>query len=167
MGMQNLHRALFDSYMKAQESGIPAARYIKTIVGKVVVTVVDPFSGQPSEIVLQGKPAKENLDRVVITLWTPFEHEFFRRTNKILLDSGVIAPYTEEIIEEISVNEISDEEIKDILSKKYFALMNLLSRVTSPEVVKRILRIAEEENKQIGTINKIKERLSELQKTGD
>lgn len=157
----------YEVYRKARERGEPVARYIKPIVGKVCVSIIEPFEGTPTDVILTGDPADKKVDPedIIVTCWTDFENEWFRKANKLQLDRGHIAPYTEEIKEQISVNEISDEEIKELLEKPYFAWKNRLDTFTSAMPVKRFLKIATEMNRPIGTIETIKDKLSELQKT--
>jgi len=158
-------KAYFDTVRKAQAEGEPVAEYIKPITAKVVVKVIDPFEGKPTEIILKGDPTDPTVDKedIIIQCWTDYENEYFRRANKEMLKRGLIAPHTEEIIEEISVNEVSEKKLRELLQKPYFAWKTKLDTFTSPIPVKRMLKIAEELNRPIGTINTIKERLSELQ----
>jgi len=164
--MKQVDRYFYESMSKARAEGEPVAIYIKAIVGRVCVTIIDPFSGLPKDILLTGDPAHSDTDieDITVTLWTEMGHEFFRRQNKVLIQRGYIAPYTVEIVEEISVNEIEDTEIIEALKKKYFATAALLKRFTSPVPVMRMLRLAQELNKPIGTISAIQKRLSELQR---
>jgi len=153
----------YDALQKARATGQPVAKYVKTIVGKVCVKVIDQFTGSPTELILAGEPGKVPIEDIVLTFWTDFEHEFFRRANKPLLDRGDIAPFTEEIEEKISVNEISDAELEEALKKKFFAVKALLDKFTSPVPVERMLRLAKEMNVSVGVVGRIEERLSELQ----
>lgn len=164
--MKQVDRYFFDSMRKAQEEGDPIARYIKAIVGRVCVSIIDPFSAQPTDVILTGDPAHSDteIEDITITLWTDMGHEYFRRANKILIQRGYIAPYTAEVVEEISVNEIEDAVLVEALKKKYFATAALLKKFTSPVPVMRMLRLAQELNKPIGTISAIQKRLSELQR---
>lgn len=167
MGNTDFDKNFFDTVRKAQAKGEPVATYIKPITAKVAISIIDPFDGRPTDIILKGDPADPEVDEedIIIELWTDFEHEYFRRANKLQLDRGYIAPFTKEIKEEISVNEITDEELRDVLGKPYFAWKNQLDEFTSPIPVKRMLKIAEEMNRPIKTINTIKERLSNMQRT--
>lgn len=164
--MKQVDRYFFDSMRAAQEEGEPVARYIKGIVGRVCVSVIDPFSAQPTDILLTGDPRHPDTDveAITVTLWTDMGHEYFRRANKILLQRGFMVPYTAEIVEELSVNEVSDDVLIDALKKKYFATAALLKKFTSPVPVMRMLQLAQDLNKPIGTISAIQKRLSELQR---
>jgi len=157
----------FDKVCEAQADGkLPLAGYIKGIKAVVHVTAIDPFDGRPTVVTLTGDPADKNvdIDDITIFLWTQFDYDYFRSKNKVLLAEGILAPYTKEIVEKISVNEVSDEELEIALKKKFFAVRALLNKFTSPAPVMRMLHIAEDMYKPVGTINAIKVRLSDLQK---
>jgi len=156
----------FDSVRKAQAEGDPLAGYIKGVKGIVHVNTIDTFNGAPVVLTLKGDPVDKNtdVDDITIFLWTQFELDYFRRANKTILAEGILAPYTKETIEAISVNEVSDEELEIALKKKFFAVRSLLNKFTSPAPVVRLLHLAQDMNKPVGTIAAIQNRLSELQK---
>jgi len=161
-----LDKTYFDSVRKAQAEGEPLAGYIKGVKGIVHVNTIDTFNGTPVVLTLKGDPADKSvdIDNITIFLWTQFELDYFRRANKVILAEGLLAPYTKEVLAEISVNEVSDEELETALKKKFFATRALLNKFTSPAPVLRMLHIAEDLNKPVGTISAIQKRLSELQK---
>lgn len=159
----------FEVYRRAMEKGDPVARYIKPIVGAVCVSIIDPFSGMPTDVMLIGNPADPDVDRedITVTCWTDYENEWFRSSNRLQLSKGHVAPYTEKIEQEISINEISDEEIKALLEQPYFAWNTRLEEFTSAVPVRRFLRIATEENRPVRTIEIIQDKLSRLQRGED
>jgi len=161
-----LDKTYFDSVRKAQAEGEPLAGYIKGVKGIVHVNTIDTFNGTPVVLTLKGDPADKSvdIDNITIFLWTQFELDYFRRANKVILAEGLLAPYTKEVLAEISVNEVSDKELETALKKKFFATRALLNKFTSPAPVLRMLHIAEDLNKPVGTISAIQKRLSELQK---
>lgn len=163
--MDAVNKILYDSISKAQAGGEPVARYIKAILGQVCVNVIDTFTGLPKDIILKGDPTTCNIEDIVVTMWTDMENDYFRRINKILITQGYIAPYSEEIIEEMSVNEVEDEVLKEALRKPFFSIKALLDKFTSPVPVMRMLNLAKEMNKPVGTITAITRRLSALQAT--
>ena len=162
-------RDYFEALRKSMEGGVPKARYIKTIVGRLGISMIDPLTGMPTDIQLEGDPNDNgtDIDDITVTLWSDFEFEFFRRSNKTLLQIGYLAPYTKEIVEEISVNEVSDEVLEEALGKPFFSVKALLDKFTAPAPVQRLLRMALEKNKSVGVIGAIEARLSELQQTFD
>lgn len=161
-----LDKTYFDSVRRAQSEGAPLAGYIKGVKGIVHVNTIDTFNGTPVVITLKGDPVDKtvDVDDITIFLWTKFELDYFRKANKTILAEGILAPYTKETIEKISVNEVSDEELEAALKKKFFAVRALLNKFTSPAPVVRLLHMAEDLNRPVGTISAIQNRLSELQK---
>lgn len=161
-----LNKTYFDSVRRAQAEGAPLAGYIKGVRGIVHVNTIDTFNGAPVVLTLKGDPADKatDIDAITIFLWTKFEVDYFRKANKLLLAEGILAPYTKEVLAEISVNEVSDEELEIALKKKFFATRALLNKFTSPAPVIRMLHLAEDLNRPVGTISAIQKRLSELQK---
>lgn len=157
----------FDTVRAAQATGEPVAVYTKGIIGKVGAMVVNPLTGKPEDMILQGVPGKDNPEDYTITIWTEFEHTYFRKANRILLEGGYLIPAKPLEKEEVSVNEISDEDLREILSQKFFSLKAFLNKVTSEVPVQRALRMAEEMNKAVGTIDAIKKKLSEMQRSSE
>ena len=164
-----MDKTFFDAVRKAQAEGKPVASYIKGVRGIVHVNVIDTFNGAPTVLTLKGDPHDDStdIDDITLFLWTQFEYDYFRKANKLLLEEGMLAPYTRETVEKLSVNEISDDELETALKKKFFAVRALLNKFTSPAPVIRLLHMAEDMNKPVGTINAIQVRLSELQKIDD
>ena len=121
--METLDRTYYESVRKARADGAPVAQYIKAIVGRVCVQTIDTFSGMPKEFMLSGDPSDPKLDveNIVVTLWSDLEHEYFRRANKVLLTRGLIVPSNKTIVEEVSVNEVSDEVLEAALKKPFMA----------------------------------------------
>ena len=162
-----LNATYYDIVAKARAGGTePVARYKKAIVGQVCVSIIDPFTGSPLERILKGKEGDQGIseDDITVTLWTEMAHDYFRRANQVLLQAGYITPFNKEVTTAPpSVNEISDEELIEILNKKFFAMKAFLDKVTSPIPVLSLLRLAEDMNRPVGTINAIKEKLSQLQ----
>ena len=162
-------KTYFDSVRRAQAKGEPLAGFIKGVKGIVHVNAIDTFNGTPTVLTLKGDPVDKtvDIDDITIFLWTQFEYDYFRRANKVLLAEGILAPYTKETVEAISVNEISDEDLEIALRKKFFATRALLNKFTSPAPVMRLLHMAEDMNRPVGTISAIQKRLSELQRINE
>ncbi len=146
-----------------QEDAPPYAAYIKTIVGGVVVRYLDPIRMKPEERILVGIPGEADEDNIVIKVWSKAEDAYLKKMNKMHFEAGRLIPYTQAQREITTVNQISDEEIELILQKPFFALKNKLEEFTSPVPVRRFLIMAERMNRPIGTINHIKEVLSDME----
>ena len=154
------------SVLEQMQTGEPFSTYIKTTKGKVGVLIFNPMTSRPEERILEGnvESASADLDLMLVKIWTESSDRFFKNANKILFEQGKIVPYNSAKRENIlMVNAISDEEIDNILAQPFFTLSNKLSEFTAAPPVERILRKAKELNRPIKTINRIIERLNELQ----
>lgn len=164
-------QAVVDSYEREVYSAMaedkPLVTYVKTIVGKVHLTVLDPFSGKPKPVTLAGSPAANN-PKAIVQIWSTKDDLFFRQMNREHLDAGNLKSLSakEEVArkEEVpSPNTISDDEITDILNKPFLALKNKLNSFTSPAPVYRFERLAEELEKSEKILEAIRARASELE----
>ncbi len=149
----------------AMQDGKPLKRYRKTILGKVCVVVLNPFSGKPEEIILEGNPNKaSDLDTLTVDIWDIQQDQFFIRFNKNHFNSGTIEEFgVEVVLEQPSPNVISDDEIREALNKPFLALKALLNKFTEVVPVYRTLAIAEELEKSEKILNYIRGRSAELE----
>lgn len=158
--------ALEHKVYSAMQEGKPYKRYIKTVLGKVFVTVLNPFSGKPEGVILEGNPQDASKrDDIVVNTWTTKEDVFFKKMNKTHFQSGNIRELVEQtvVVEERSPNEISPEEILDVLNKPFLALKNKLEKFTTVAPVFRILEKAEELEKSEKILNAVRARMAELE----
>lgn len=149
----------------AMSEGKPIKRYIKTILGKVYVTTLNPFDGKPQPIELYGEPKPRN-SRAIISIWSTKEDMFFMEMNKEHFKAGNLRELEKQEVQKEapkSVNEISDVEIEEILNKPFLALKNKLNKFTSSAPVYRFLMKAEDMEKSEKITGAIKARLSELE----
>ena len=153
---------LFEAAQIAQANNAPHSRWMKVLLSKVSVKVLDPMSGTPVEIIVTGDPIKEK-DQCIINCWTPLETAYFERNNQYHVLNGNIVPFNKPIVIPTSINTLSDEEIVVVLDKKFMAVKSLLTKLDSTVSVSRVLQHATEMNKPVATINAIKARLAELQ----
>lgn len=143
--------------------GTPLKSYIKTILGKVYVTIWDSFTGGPEGVILFGDPRKGD-DTCVIDIWTDEEDYYFRTKNKRHLQTGDVIIYTRKNeVKERTVEEFTDEELIEILNKKYFALHNVLKSTSSVAVLFRIKGLAEKLEMSDKIMSAIDGRISEVQ----
>ena len=149
----------------AMSEGVPLKRYIKTILGKVYVTTLNPFDGRPQAIELYGNPRPKN-PRAIVEIWTSKEDVFFQKMNAAHFKAGNLRPLEKKEVtkdEGKSPNEISDAEIEEILNKPFLALKNKLNKFTTSAPVYRFLLKAEDMEKSEKIANAIKARLAELE----
>ncbi len=147
----------------AMNSGKPVRSYIKTILGKVFVTVWDPFTNTPTGLILSGDPKKRE-ESSIIDMFTELQDSFFRRMNRRQLETGVVIPYTRvEEAKERTIEESTDEELETLVNQKFLALQSTLNKVNSEPVLFRMLQIARDLEKSEKIIRAIEARLSEIQ----
>jgi hypothetical protein len=150
----------------AMQSGSPLAVYKKSIVGKVHVIVLNPFTDKPEGVILEGLPARaDQLDAQIVELWDPKSKLFFERMNKKHIDAGRLSLVKRETLPDVpqSPNVISDEEIDELLEAKFLALKARLDKFTTEAPVFRLLNRARDLEKSEKIIHHIEERLSQFQ----
>lgn len=151
----------------AMQAGTPYRTFRKTILGKVYITYLDPFSGEPDHKIMEGIPAKKD-EGCFYHAWTDKEYLFFKRMNKRHLESGNLLEVKPKAkkkpkTKELNYNALPDEEIEKILRKPFLALSNALNKMTSEAAVYRMLETAEQMNKSEKFMQTIRARLSEVQ----
>jgi len=147
---------------EALQEGKPYATYKKTVLGRIVVRLLDPIRLIAIEEVLSGDP-EDNPDTAIVSVWSPSEDKYLKRNNKLHLESGMLIPCESSELEIATLNQVSDEEIEEILSKPFLALKNKLETFTSTVPVRRFLLMAEKMNRPIKTVDHIKQVLSEME----
>lgn len=149
----------YDLFAAMQEGRPPLARYRKTIVGKVHVTAINPFSEQPEGVILEGDG-----DKSYIELYDTKHLVFFERMNKPHIDAGRLAKMEKEPVPEPpSPNQLTDGEIDKLLNDKFMTLKSKLNTFTETAPILRILNRARELEKSEKIIKHLEERLAELE----
>lgn len=148
----------------AMQTGTPYRSYIKTILGQVYVTYLNPFTDKPEGRILKGNPRQHDRNSI-IEIWNEKEDVFFKRLNTRHFDTGTIIEYKkpENVEESVSPNQITDDEIVELLGQKFLALQNKINKMTSIAPVYRILELAKEHEKSDKIIKFIETKLSALQ----
>lgn len=148
----------------AMQENKPFKVYRKTILGKVYVTVRDPFTNQPVGILLTGDP--QNSDNAYVYVYDVREDEFFKRMNAQHFREGNIIAVNlkEDTKEEVeTLEQASDEKVKELVSGKVPVLRAALQKTNSEALVMRMLNFAKELDRSEKTIQIIEARLSEIQ----
>lgn len=148
----------------AMESDTPYASYIKTILGQVAVTVWDSTLDKPTEIILNGNPKKKE-EGCIVKTWNVKEDSVFKRLNIRHFKSGTIIPYQvpANSTPERTIEQSTDDELKEILNSKYLSLINKLNKIDSVAVLFRMRGLAEDMEKSSKIIDAIEKRISEVQ----
>lgn len=147
----------------ATNDGKPLKSYIKTELGKVHVIAWDTYLDTPVGLLLEGNPRNRE-ESCIIDMWSEREDSFFKKMNRSHFERGTIIPFErKEEAREKTVEESTDDELKEVLSKPFLALQSLLNKTESVALVFRLLNLAQEMEKSAAVIKAIESRLSELQ----
>lgn len=148
----------------AIDSEKPHAAYIKSILGQVAVTVWDNFLDKPVDVILRGDPRRNDAG-CIVAVYSERENAFFKRANLRHFKKGTLRPFSipEIPVEEKTVEQASDEELKKIVNSKFLALTAQLNKIESVAVLFRMLTIAEDLDKSEKITGAIQKRISELQ----
>lgn len=148
----------------AMEMDRPFASYIKTILGKVAVTVWDITLEKPVDVILKGNPKRKD-EECIVKVWSVKEDAFFKRVNQNHFRKGLIIPLIMEDkpAPEKTIEQATDDELKEIINSRFLALQNKLNKVNSIPVLFRMLGIAQDEEKSDKIIKAIEARISEVQ----
>ena len=157
-----------DVYAKMQ-TGDPTAVYGKTILGKVEVSVINPFNGTPQNVMLEGDPKKNN-PKCFVEVWSQMEEVYFERQNAPLFKEGYIIkmkdakkPEVKQDAKETTYEDITDEYIEELITAPFMKFKSELNAIDSEAVVYRILSMAEEMERPEKTMQHIRQRLTEIQ----
>jgi hypothetical protein len=147
----------YDTY-SAMQADQPLAIFKKTIVGKVAITVLNPFSGAPEGIILVG-----DSEDSYVKLWDEKQLSFFERANRDHFKNGRLQRVEQAPVPQPSPNIISDEEIDELLNGHYKTLQSKVKTFTSEAPVHRILNRARELDKSEKLITWLEGVLAEMQ----
>lgn len=159
-----MDKGLDSSIYGLMQTGKPQRSYIKTILGKAYVTVLNPFSGNPEGRLLVGNPKDSDKEGCIVDIWSDKEDMFFKRANKKAIETGVVINYVRKEVEESkSENDVSDEELDKILSEPFITLQRKVNKLTSVAPVFRLVERARELDKSEKIVSFLERKLSEIQ----
>jgi len=145
----------------------PFRSYIKTILGKVHVIVLDTYSNEPTSVILSGDPRSDFKEGSIIDTWNESGDKYLRINNKPHFETGTLIPYVRTefnvVTEEEVYNSKSDEELRELLSSPYFEMLSVLQKITAVGPIYRLLTLAKEMDKSEKTVGPIQRRLEEIQ----
>ena len=157
-----------DVFAKMQ-TGDPVAVYKKTILGKVEVSVINPFSGVPQNMMLYGEPNK-NHPNCFVEVWSQMEEVYFERQNEVFFKKGTLIklkepkkPKRKGVGKEKDYDKITDEYLKELITAPFMKFKKELNAIDSDAVMYRILSLAEEMERPEKTMQHIRQRLTEVQ----
>jgi hypothetical protein len=149
----------------AMQTGNPIGTYQKTVISKVNVQILNPFTGEPNGSLLTGKPGE---DESIYRSWSDAEDVFFTRQNRRLFKEGLIIRIESKKDEpeaDVPLEQSSDEEVLKIINSRFNAVQNILQKTDSEAFVNRLLEAARREEKSERFVKAIETRLAELQFT--
>ena len=87
----------------AMQEGEPLAIYKKVCVGKISVRIINPYTEDVEDVILEGDPhsPKTQLENISISVWTTKEDSFFKNVNKYHFEKGNIIKVEKEKKEEV------------------------------------------------------------------
>jgi hypothetical protein len=148
------------------QTGTPYKSYIKTIVGKVYVSILNPFDESKVEgVILKGNPNTLD-DSCVVDVWNEKGDVYFKRANKKNFDMGFLIEHKrkeKEPTEEELLNRMSDEDVVKLLNSKFFTLKSKINKMNSVAPLFRTLEKAKEMEKSEKIIKVIEEKISKVQ----
>lgn len=153
---------------EAMQEEEPIAIFRKTVLSKVVVTVLDPFSDQPVAIILSGKPNDPQNENCFVKVYNTKQLVFFTNMNKRLIETGLIIRDDSFLkkaqdLSSKSYEQYTDDELYDeILSKPYGAFAKIVAKIDNPIVISRLLSIAQDTNKSHKIVELLQNKLAEL-----
>lgn len=149
-------------YFEAMQTGEPVARYKKTILAKVCVTILNPFSKTKQEIILEGEPGTKSS---IVSVWSIEEDLFIRNMNNRHFEDGTLIPFVpdKKKVEDKSIEQSSDEEVKELVKKPFLTLQSVLNKTKSEAFVNRLLQAAIETERSDKIVSAIQTRLAEIQ----
>jgi len=150
----------------AMQTEKPYKSYKKTILGQVYVNILNPFNDKdPMGLILFGETNQE--DTAIVNVWSAKEDHYLRSMNKRHFERGYLVEYqtpeSKVVTDEEKHNTLSEDELKKLLSSKYFTLEAAVNKMTSEAPLYRLLVLATEQDKSEKIISFIKGRLSEVQ----
>jgi hypothetical protein len=149
----------YDLFSAMQEGQEPLVRYTKTIVGKVHVLALNPFSDAPEGVILEGD-GKDSY----IELWNPKQIVFFEKMNRPHIAAGrIIKMEKAPVPPPPSPNQLTDEEVDVLLNGKYMALKYKLEKFTEIAPVLRLLNRARDLEKSEKIVKHLEERIAQIE----
>lgn len=149
--------------LQTASAGKPMKSYIKTILGKVYVTVWNSFENKAEGVILYGDPRRFD-DECIVDIFSPEEDYFFKNKNKTHLQTGNVIEFERKEEAPVKTPEtFSDAELTEIINKPFFSIQKLVNDTESTALLFRIKHLAETLEKSEKVMKLIEGRISEVQ----
>jgi hypothetical protein len=158
-GQMEISRDIYSN----MQTGSPYKSYIKTVLGKVRIMYLDPFTGQPVATMLTGNPKK--LDETsILDIWDEKQDLFFKRQNRFHLEKGHIITFERPQAERPKTfEESTDEELKEFLKNKFMIIQKKVNTIDSVVLLTRLVDLAKEMDLTQKIVSYLETKLSALQ----
>jgi hypothetical protein len=156
--MSKVSESVGYNVFSAMQTGKPIAIFRKTIVGMVLVRIIDPWTDMPTDLLLKG-----NGDESYVEIWRDSDLMFFKRFNKMHFDAGRLIQIEELPEEEENPNIISDEELDEVLNSYFFTLKSKIKEFTEVAPLLRMLNRARELEKSDKMLAFLEKAISDLE----
>ena len=156
-----------DVYSKMQV-GEPVAIFKKTILGKVEVSVINPFNDTPEGVTMYGDP-KKNHPECFVEVWSKMEEVYFERQNAPLFKRGYVVKLDEVVKPKrtdpqgTDYSKLTEADIKELVTAPFMKFKKELNEIDAIAVLYRVQAIAEEMERPFKTMEHINQRITELQ----
>jgi len=123
--------------------------------------------GDPEEFLLKGDPTnpKADVDAMVLEIKDAEAEKYFKKNNKPAIIQGYLIEVTDHTLSLDETNAVSDGYLHDLLKKPLSRMKVRVNQFTSPIPVARLLEMAREANKPIGTIDYLSGVIKKLEGT--
>lgn len=159
-----LNKNIVDQILKAQQGETPQKIFRKVIMGQVSLRIIDPFSGDRTEMMVSGVPHESDGEDLEVVLWTPLEVLYFEKANKGLIENGSIVEVTSQTQFTVDrTNALDDASLRSLATIHFFTLKSKLKQITAEVTVQRLYNIAVELNRPAKTLQAIQTRIEEIQ----
>jgi hypothetical protein len=150
----------------AMQADKPHSIFKKGILGKVALNVLNPWSGEPEVVILQGVPER-NDDGCFFKTYSVEATLFIKNMNKPLFDKGAILEVKQQEkkpkSEAAKLNSATDDELDKILNTPWLGFTAKVNKMTSSAPVYRLLVLAREQEKSESYTKFLEEKLAELE----
>lgn len=136
----------------------------KAIKGSVGGRVLNK-KGDIEDFLLKGDPtdADADVDALTLEILDEDAEKYFRKNNKSAIVQGYLIKISEHVLTLDETNAVSDGYLKELLKKPLSKMRVRVDNFTSPVPVYRLLEFAQDENKQVNTIEYLRSVIMKLE----